>query len=194
VRLHGIAAVASLALVVSCGSDGPNEPSGTTGTFSFSFAGTMISGSYSASGSLPANNSTAQPWAVGVRETGENLIGVVAVSPRTGATGRYDMAILAIDRTTAGSASIDVDCDPEGTVACSGMVLFYNLSDTGGAGDVLCGLEAGTITLASVTNSRVTGSFSGTGICINQDDAEEGTNGTFNVPLVSDAAMSIRSR
>lgn len=186
-RLRGIVVLASLALAVSCGSDGPNEPSGSSGTFTFSFAGTMISGSYSASGSSNASNT--QPWAAGFLSAPDNAIGVIAVSPRAGTTGRYDQVFLAADRITEGTASVDADCGADVDETCAGMVLFYNSSDAGGNGEILCVLETGSITIASISSTRTTGTFSGSGTCVNQDNLDEGTftvtNGSFNVPLVT---------
>jgi hypothetical protein len=197
-RHRELAAVAALVFAVSCGSDGPSEPTGTSGTFTFNFGGTMVSGSYSASGSLPSNGSTAQAWAAGFNDTTDDYIGIVAVAPRTGAGARYDQVILAVDRNTTGSTSIDVGCDPDGTAICTGMLLWYNISDAGGLGEVLCVLETGTVTIASVSSSRVTGSFSGNGICVAQDDGDEGTftvtNGSFNVPLVSNTGGNLMRR
>lgn len=194
---RGLAVLAALAATVSC-SDDPTAPTGGSGTFAFTFGGTMVSGSYSATGDYVANQaSSTQAWAAGFRETGTTLVGAVALQPK--ANARYDMAILSIDRNTAGTSTVDANCDPEGTSTCTGFGLFYNFSDqANSSGEIICALETGSVTIASIDNNRMSGSFSGSGTCVNLDTFAEGTftvsSGSFNVPMLSDASFSISSR
>ena len=201
-RSLGIVAV--LAFAASC-SDGPNEPTlNASGSVAFSYnGGTLVNaGSYSASGGLPTSQTSqaTQQWAAGFRDTEDNNnVGVVASVPRS---NRFDMAMLVFDRSTAGSSTIDPNCTAN---TCAAMILMYNISESSTAtGEVMCGLETGTMTLTNVSQTRATGTFSGTGSCISFDDFTTTstfsvTNGTFDVPLLSDVpggglGAMIRSR
>lgn len=200
---RSITALLALAVTVSC-SDSPSGPNGAaSGSLSFGYnGGTLVSaGSFAASGGLPASQ-TAQnttDWAAGVRDDqSNNNISVIGSVPRAGS--RVDLAMLMFDRSTAGTSTISVNCDTE---TCPAVVFWYNLSESQNAtGEVLCGLETGTMTLATVTTTRATGSFSGTGSCISLDDFTTETtftvtNGSFDVPLLTDvpgAGLMIRSR
>lgn len=201
-RSLGIVAV--LAFAASC-SDGPSEPTlNASGSVAFSYnGGTLVNaGSYSASGGLPTSQTSqaTQQWAAGFRDTEDNNnVGVVASVPRS---NRFDMAMLVFDRSTAGSSTIDPNCTAN---TCAAMILMYNISESSTAtGEVMCGLETGTMTLTNVSQTRATGTFSGTGSCISFDDFTTTstfsvTNGTFDVPLLSDVpggglGAMIRSR
>lgn len=205
VKHRGLAALAALALSVSC-SDGPNEPTlNASGSVAFSYnGGTLVTaGSYSANGGLPTSQTTqaTQQWAAGFRDTeNNNNIGVVASVPR--ANNRFDMAMLVFDRSTSGSSTINANCS---AATCAALIVMYNISESSTAtGEVMCGLETGTMTLTTVSATRATGSFSGTGTCILLDDfTTESTfsvsNGTFDVPLLSEVpggglGAMIRSR
>lgn len=202
-RSLGIVAV--LAFTASC-SDGPNEPTvNASGSVAFSYnGGTLVNaGSYSANGGLPTSQTSqaTQQWAAGFRDSeNSNNVGIVASVPRTG--GRFDLAIIAFDRSTPGSSTININCSAE---TCPAMILWYNMSEsTTATGEVLCGLETGTMTLATVSSTRATGSFSGSGTCVSADDFTTEstftvTNGSFDVPLLSDVpggglGAMIRSR
>lgn len=205
VKHRSLAVLAALAFAASC-SDGPNEPTvNASGSVTFAYnGGTLVNaGSYSASGGLPASETAqaTQQWAAGFRDTqNSNNIGVVASVPRTG--NRFDMAMLVFDRSTAGSSTIDPNCSADN---CAALIFMYNFSQSETAtGEVMCGLETGTLTLATVSATRATGSFSGSGSCISFDDFNTEstftvTNGSFDVPLISDVpggglGAMIRSR
>lgn len=202
---RSLGVLAILAFGASC-SDGPSEPTlNAAGTMAFSYnGGTLVTaGSYSANGGLPTSQTTqaTQQWAAGFRDTeNNNNIGVVASVPR--ANNRFDMAMLVFDRSTSGSSTIDVNCPTDN---CAALIVMYNISESSTAtGEVMCGLETGTMTLTTVSATRATGSFSGTGSCISLDDFTTEstftvTNGTFDVPLISDVpggglGAMIRSR
>ena len=184
-----VAAVA--AFVAGCGDGGTDPQLSASGSVSFSYNGGSLApaGSYSASGGMPLSEAeqTTRAWAAGVRDTeNQNNIGVVASVPK--ANNRFDLVVLAFDRSTAGNSTIDLENCTE--VDCAAMVAFYNVSESQNAtGEVLCGLETGTMTLTSVSSTRATGTFSGTGSCSSFDSelttVYTVTNGTFDVPLLS---------
>ena len=191
--LRRFAGLAGLALLAACSdTSGPN--SGTSGSFSFTFGGAMVSGSYSASGALPETGAQAsQPWAFGIRETAEGYVLVTASRPQ--ANNRYDYANLFINRTTVGTATINTTtCQ---TSECPQFYVFFNTSDASTTvGEIYCQLDAGTVTITSISSTRAAGTFSGTGLCLN-DGGTEGSfsvqNGSFDVALVSTAAnLSMR--
>lgn len=201
---RSIVALIALAITASC-SDSPTEPQlAAAGSLAFGYnGGTLVAaGTYSASGGLPTSEAeqSTRAWAAAVRDAqNANNIGVISSSPR--ANNRADLVILSFDRSTAGSSTIDMDSCTEDD--CAGMVFWYNLSQSqSSAGEVLCGLETGTMTIATLTATRVTGTFSGTGSCTSLDDfmtftAFTVTNGTFDAPVLPDipgSNLMVRSR
>jgi hypothetical protein len=115
---------------------------------------------------------------------------IAASRPRTG--GLVDLAILRLERTSAGSATIDATCNIDGSTACTGMELLLNFNGNGDTGDFFCGLTAGTVVLTEVSAGRAKGTFSGTGNCIagtgGAISAFSVSNGTFDVAMVSPPA------
>jgi hypothetical protein len=193
---RSIVALLALAVTASCGDSGtdPDEfaASGSVG-FSYNGGTLLAAGSYNASGGLPLNPNDTEnrTWAAGYRDTeNTNNVGIVANVARG---DRTDVAIMYFDRSTAGTSTVDADCDIEAG-DCAGMVFWYNLSESGTAtGQVLCGLETGTMTIATLTATRATGSFSGTGSCLGSDFTTQSsftvTNGSFDVPIVQDPGI-----
>jgi hypothetical protein len=166
-----------------------SEP-GVRGSMSFTYSGGG-GGSFNASGDAPvftAPPPTATSWAVGYMQSGEINIG--ASSPRSG--GRVDLAILRVERTTPGSASIDPACNIDGDIACTGMELSLNFNGNGDTADFFCALTSGTIVLTEVSGSRAKGTVSGNGNCIagTGGSATDFTvsNGTFDVAVVAPPA------
>lgn len=155
------------------------------GSVSFSYTGAG-GGTFTASGSAPSFTapSTSTSWAVGYTDAGETY--VVASKPRTG--GLIDMAILRIQRTTAGSDAIDPTCDVDGATACSGLMFSLNFNGNGDTGDFFCFLSSGTIVVTEITGSRIKGTFSGSGSCTagagGTPAAFTVTGGTFDVANV----------
>lgn len=185
--LSRAAVLAALALAVASCSDSSTEPTGLTGSLSFTYGSTLATGtSYSASGALPTSetNQATQEWAAGFRDDQENQIGVVASRPRTG--GQFDLALLSIERVTPGTSTINVNtCD----VDCTDLVVIFNTNQSGTSSqEVYCFLETGSVTVASVSSSRISGTFSGSGTCGTVQGTEAAftvSNGSFNAPIIS---------
>ena len=175
---------ASLAVLTSCSSDkNPTGLTGLTGTVGFSYSG-AISGTYSATGTIPANIETSA-WAAGILLTSDGVIAVESAAPRTASS--HDFIILAASRTTAGTAPIDDNCTSDCTVA------FFSFGVANGAGTSVlqeCVITVGSIVITEVTPTRVRGTFSGTGECLangtGNPQAFTVTNGSFDVALLSD--------
>ncbi|MEX2153367.1 MAG: hypothetical protein WD825_08510 [Gemmatimonadaceae bacterium] len=176
--------LASLALAAGCGSD--KITGGTlSGSLSFTYTGGG-GGTFNVSGAMPAltANIGNSNWAAGHLDTPNTQTGVFGVRARGG--GRYDQAVIGINRLTVGSSQVQSDCDPE-TDNCSGMVLIVDVSQSDQEFDFICILETGSLAITEVSSSRVKGTFSGTGECISSSLAISSftaTNGTFDVPLV----------
>ena len=168
---------------LACSDSSAPENQGSM-TFTYSGAG---GGAFSASGNAPTLGSlpTATSWAVGFIDAGETH----AAGSRPRSDGRVDLAILRIDRTTAGSASIDPACNIDGDTACTGMEFLLNFNGNGDTGDFFCALTSGTIVVTEISVSRAKGTFSGTGECLpgtgGASSAFTVSNGTFDVALVS---------
>jgi hypothetical protein len=177
-------AVAISAATAACGDD---ENSGLNGSLSFNHSG-AISGSFSAVGRFPLfGEFGTSAWAMGSRDDQNDVIGVIAVSP--GETGRYDMIVLAVPRVAPGSATIDANCSG---AACAVVSIEFGLSEDDSDFSHLCFLDAGTVSISSISDTRVSGSFSGTGTCTDDTGATTSfgvTSGSFNVPLISGTGM-----
>jgi hypothetical protein len=169
---------------LSCSdSSGP----GTRGSVVFTYTGAG-GGTFSASGDAPsfaAPPPTGTTWAVGFVEAGE--MHIAASVPRSG--GLVDLAILRIERTTGGPASIDAACNIDGGASCTGMELLRNFNGNGDTGDFFCGLTSGTIVVTEASSTRAKGTFSGSGSCVagtgGTPTAFTVTDGTFDVALVA---------
>ena len=153
-------------------------------TFTYTGAG---GGNFSASGDAPslgANVPTATSWAVGLTEGTDTHI--AGATPRGG--GRVDMAILRVNRTSTGSAAVDVACNIDGDASCTGMGLMLNFNPDGDTGDFFCRLTSGTIVVSEISSSRAKGTFSGNGTCNpgtgGASSAFSVSNGVFDVAMV----------
>jgi hypothetical protein len=172
----------SLLGTLSCSDS--TEPN-VLGSLSFSYSGGG-GGTFSVSGTPPSFTapSTTVSWAVGYTDAGETF--VTASRPRS--AQQTDLAILRIQRTTAGSEPIDAICDDDGTVACTGLFLLLNFNGNGDTADFFCALTSGTIVVTEISSSRAKGTFSGSGTCTagtgNTTNAFAVTGGAFDVAVV----------
>jgi hypothetical protein len=161
------------------------EPS-VAGSVSFTYTGAG-GGTFTAAGDAPSFTapSTSTSWAVGYTDAGETY--VVASRPRTG--GLVDLAILRIERTTAGTEPIDPACDVDGSSACSGLWFSLNFNGNGDTGDFFCFLSSGTVVVTDISANRIKGTFSGSGSCGTGAGGTPGaftvTGGTFDVARVA---------
>jgi hypothetical protein len=170
----------ALALVASCGDSGTGS-NNLSGSVSFTYSG-AISGSFSASGALPVVTSQeTQQWAVGARDDSQGEVIVEALKPRTSTS--HDVVILFITRTTVGSSL--VDC---GQNVCADLFFDFDVNNSSEDVQQSCFLASGTLNIATITSSRVTGTFSGTGSCFALGGGAASftvSSGAFDVALVS---------
>jgi hypothetical protein len=164
-----------------------DEESGLNGSLSFNHSGS-ISGSFSAVGRFPIfGEFGTSAWAMGSRDDQNDVIGVIALAPRE--SGRYDMVVLAVPRVAPGSATIDANCSGP---ACAVVTVEFGLSEEDSDFSHLCFLDAGTVAISAISDTRVSGSFSGTGTCTDDTGATTSfgvTSGSFSVPLISGTGM-----
>ena len=183
--LSFIAVVAALA---GC-TDSTGPVVGFNGAVSFTYSGAG-GGTHSANGDFTAVTSAnlyTEDWAYGVRSDVDVVTGVVSNQPRT--TTTHDMMIIGVNRVTAGSSSISAECDPEVDEACTGFVFYRGQSNTFGTFEHFCILTSGSVNITSISNSRMVGTFSGSGFCFDDEQNEDAftvTNGTFDVALISE--------
>lgn len=181
-----ILAAAMLVGLAACGDS--TSPGTASGTVSFTFSG-QSSGSYSASGGLTSTinfPSVTTAWAAA--EVDQTSIFVAAAQPQASAT--FDFASITVDRATAGSSSINPNCS---AAVCTDVTVIFgaNSYDFFGPGFTysrICTLASGTVTVSSVTSSRVAGTFSGAGACVSSGGATTNfivSGGTFDTPRVA---------
>jgi hypothetical protein len=148
----------------------------------FSYAG-GLTGTFSAGGEFDSTGT--RPWAGAWRVDGAPFIVIAGVSPRSGTT--HDVVALILPRTTPGTSTIANVCPPDG---CADFFATFGRENAGGGNGFLhgCHIVSGSVTIATITDTRVTGSFTGTGACFSNTDAESSfsvTGGAFDLPLMS---------
>lgn len=191
------AVLASLAVLVACGSDSGTNPvvTVTSGSVSFSYTGGG-GGSYNATGGISSATLASTPytttWAAGYRDATDNSTNIASNIARTATTS--DLAVITIKGQTATTGTIAVSCVATGTVACNSVSLLIGQSSSGATFSSICSLESGSITLASISSTNATGSFSGSGTCFSSAGATSAwvvVNGAFNVPLLPNVPSNL---
>ena len=184
-QLRRLALLASLGLIASCGKESTGPDGTVNGSFAFTFGGTGISGTYSASGSFPTNSSQ-QPttqWAAGEVVTADGETWVAAAVPVNSTT--HNFAFIVVERTTAGTATVSSSCSSN----CGEFGFLFQASNTTLVAAQTCFLVTGTITFTTISSTRAVGTFSGSGNCVsspgNVTTTFTVTNGSFDVPLVT---------
>ena len=192
-----LAVLASLSVLMACGSDSGTNPitAVTSGSVSFSYTGGG-GGSYNASGGISSATLAATPftttWAAGYKDATDNSTNIASNIPRTGTTS--DLVVITIKGQTASTGTIAVGCVPTSTVACNSVSLLIGQSSSGATFSNICSLESGSITLASISSTNATGSFSGSGTCVSSAGATSAwvvLNGAFNVPLLPNVPSNL---
>ena len=181
------ALIACLSLLAACGSDSPTAPIAVSGTVTFNYSGGG-GGSYSATGSLlsTASQATAQSttWSTGWKDNADGSTNIASNVAVTSTLSNFFGII--INRQTAGTATIDPNCTSTNTTACTDVVLFIGFTAASGNFTSVCALESGSVVIATISATKVTGTFSGTGTCVTSTGTPSTftiTNGSFDVPL-----------
>jgi hypothetical protein len=185
-----IAFLVAFGVAIAGCSDNPTEPTGVSGSLSFSYtgAGATSATTYNASGTIPTSitaNLGSNAWAAGSVSPTNNFATIGAVIPRTSTT--WDITSIGIDRKTVGSSDIGPDCDFE-TEECTNVVVLFGQAQNDANFLFVCSLTTGVVTITAISSSNITGTFSGTGECFNPNGAFSAftvTNGTFNVGITT---------
>jgi hypothetical protein len=180
------------AFAAGCGGDSrsPVDPSAPgSGTVSFTYSGTAVSGSFNATGALQSSGAN-QPqfgtFAVGWREGSEfGIYGFRAASNNRGDAFYIDGRPI----TGPGTFPVREWCDSP-SQPCVEIYFDRNIHWTTGALDNECYLTSGSLTVTSLSNSQAQGTFSGQGECFSSTGQLQGSfaiaNGSFNVPVITD--------
>ncbi len=185
-----IAIIAALALLSACGSDGVTNTinDAISGSLSFNYTGGG-GGSYSATGAITsaalATTPYATTWAAGFKDSTDNSTTIAANIARTATTS--DLAVISVKGQAIGTFSIDVNCVATNASTCNDVLLVTGQSASGQTFSNFCSLTAGSITISTLTSTKATGTFSGSGTCGSAVGASTPwvvTNGSFSVPLL----------
>jgi len=190
-RHRGYLFAAALAGLAACGSDSPTGTNANvSGSAAFNYTGGG-GGSFSATGAVgvttPAATLHTSQWATGWKDNTDGSTNVAANVPTT--SGKANFFGIVIGRQTVGSSPVDVSCTSSNP-ACTQVFLIVNTNQQGSTFDFLCELESGTVTITSIANDNVQGTFAGSGTCTQGvtpfgESAWTVTSGSFNVPLIA---------
>lgn len=169
-------------------SDGPAAPGSSEPSASFTYQG-PLAGTFLAVGKPRLDRTPlSQTYAHGLRYPDPASIEVSSILQRP--DNLADALWVNFPRQSAGSVAIDTNTCPAWDDACPSVSVALGLP-TGGIGQAKysCRLETGSIRVASITEDRVTGEFSGRGTCTSdsgQDiDGFTVTDGRFDVILLA---------
>lgn len=192
---HLAAALAAAAMALSACGDGTGSSGGTaSGSLNFDYSGAR-SGSYRASGTFQRTSDTTfakQAFAVGARGTisGTTVIDLLSYQPGNAQTG--NMVLIELPNATGPATfSLDASC---GTDDCPLAAIIFD-TDPNASEDSsdLYFFETGAVQVTSVSSGRIRGTFSGTATEFVGDQTITVTNGTFDVPLVSQSFLGTRA-
>ena len=172
----------SLALLASCGGDGPTTIVAFDGALTFTYSGGN-SGTFNASGSLPtsASGQATASWAA-AQATATTEMVIAASTPRSATT--HDLVGIFIQRNTVGTETVNSSC----SFNCNGLDITIGAANSGSTFTSTCYLTSGSIAITEKSATRMKGTFSGAGQCMTSTGSSQGawtvTNGTFDVPIV----------
>lgn len=172
--------VLALALTAACG-DSPTDSGSNAGSGSLSFTyasnNSPVSGVFSAEGSVPKNGEGT--WAGAVRQGTD-----AAVLGNQVSGSIENAAIMGLPGVHVGPFVINENCDS----TCASLAVVIEKVVNGQTRSYLCAMTEGTINVTSLSESRIRGTFAGTGACASLEEPNEPlitiTNGSFDTPLV----------
>jgi hypothetical protein len=192
-----VLAACALAIVGCGGDDDTVSPNDSSLSFTYTGAAAANATTFSATGApSPSIGGSlgSSAFAVGSVSTTGASSAVAGVVPTSSST--YDMAVIGISIATVGTSPIDANCDAstvDGNDFCTGVAVFYGLSESDTAEGYLCGLITGSVSITSISDKSMAGTFAGTGTCYNFAlDTESPytiSNGVFSVALSSQFAL-----
>jgi hypothetical protein len=184
-----VLAAGLFALLASCSDSNDPDNLIASGTVEFSYSGAP-GGTYDVTGAVPISQSQAftTSWAAGARDDDNDVLDVVSVRAR--GSGLFDDVFISIPRVTPGNVTVSSSCTAE---YCAEMAFTIGAS-TSSAVDFehFCELESGTLTITSISSTRATGTFSGIGVCFDDQINESNfavSGGSFDVALTSNTVL-----
>jgi hypothetical protein len=177
------------ALVVAGCSDSPAAPRtvGESGSLSFAFTGARGAGTYTATGAVPANHEGTwgtAAWASSERNDTTNSLNIIGSLPHTSQT--WDLATVELPRLIPGTDSIDGgNCSSE---ICAQVLVLFGTRVDDLSTEYFCVVNSGRLTLATISATHASGSFSGSGSCFDTAGIESPfavTNGAFDVGILA---------
>ncbi|HYR09813.1 MAG TPA: hypothetical protein VEQ60_18710 [Longimicrobium sp.] len=177
-----LAALPMAVLLGAC--DNPSGPGEGESLLTLSYSG-GVTGTFRAVGDPDGSTATnAQTFAIGHRYPAEGRFEVIAYSQSGG--NRYDMASLAVPLAGVGTAAISWPCLAE---HCAGLGIAIDLTRTNGSIAVhTCHLHQGTIRITDMSETRASGTVSGTGFCNPGGGGDQVpfqiTSGSFDVDVM----------
>ena len=178
-----VAIVAAFAVLSGCGGKATGLVD-LAGSFSLTYSGGGLSGSWSANAAMPSSSGDQATIAWAASDLGTGTVFTTSMQPRTATT--HDLAILTTRRRTVGTETLSAGCSSN----CSRLYVMFGSPNPGSSEMFLqeCTMTVGTITISAISSNRVTGTFSGTGTCTNffggGSTAFTVTNGSFDTAIL----------
>jgi len=188
-RLQSALLVVCAAALAAC-NDSSTAPTTVNGSLSFNYtgAGASAATTFSANGDVPTsvvNGFGSNSWAAAEVDAANVETDVVAFVPKSSST--WDEAVITVNRTSIGSSTISSSC---ATSNCPSVTIIFGVSQAQSTYTYLCELTNGSVNISSISSSRVTGSFSGTGTCTNSLNVVSNftvTSGIFDAGVTTQA-------
>jgi hypothetical protein len=188
-RLIGCAAALFLS---GCAMTDPNQVEDVLmpGTVAFDFTGAGMPGStrFDATGLISSSNPEWGTTPLAVSRISSSVpIHTIVVGGIPTSPARWDQILLNLDRASVGTATIPTVC--RGICSDPLIQVEFNASHALNP-DVpayICIISSGTLTITSISDRRVAGTFSGTGLCTNPGNGQSPftvTNGVFDVGIL----------
>jgi hypothetical protein len=185
VKLRSLVALCAIA-AAGCGDS--TKPDASTLSFTYTGAGAANATTFSVTGEIPpgivgTSSIGTTAWAAGGVDPSSNYSTILAAVPRSSTT--WDLLGIGVTRKSVGTSPLDPNCDDEAT-NCTGIFMFFSLNPNGDTFQYFCGMSSGSVTITSFTDSRIAGTFSGTGVCQDASFTDTPftiTNGQFNVAI-----------
>ena len=178
----------ALCAIVAAGCGDSTKPGASTLSFTYTGAGVANTTTFSVTGEIPPNivgtssiGTTA--WAAGGVDPASNYSNILAAIPKSSSS--WDLFGIGVTRKSVGTSPLDANCDDEAT-NCTGIFMFLGLNPNGDTFTYFCVLTSGSVTITSITDSRIAGTFSGNGFCEDANFLETPftvTNGQFDVAI-----------
>jgi hypothetical protein len=169
--------------VLSAACDDPSGPGEAQdeSRVAISYSG-AVAGTFAAEGEYtPGTVPNTQTFSIGTRRV-DGTVEVTAYSQRGGA--RFDLASITLPDAAVGERAVEL-CPGE---TCNSVSLALDLGQANGSQAAQsCHLQTGTIRVTALSETRVSGTVSGSGFCVPREGGDDVpfqiTSGTFDVEL-----------